>query len=272
MNMLIPWLLKFDGYPPGVVVALLLHGFLMYLFLPDRFDPADMVTIEPASFMVASAVKQSPQQLRRIQQLQNERQNDEAERLRQRQTETERQRQAEAEKQRLADAERQRQADTERQRQAEADRQRQADADRQRQAETERQRQAEAERQQQVAAETQRQADIQAANNLQNQSVENQLVAQYMSTIQNLVSQSWSRPPGSRNGMTTVVQLRLTPTGEIISSTIIQSSSNATFDNSVLQAVGRVGSFPELKDMPSAVFERNFRTFNLVFSPEDLLR
>ena len=272
MNKLLPWLLKFDGYPPGVLLAVLLHGFLMYLFLPDKFEPADMVSIQPASFVVASAVKQSPQQLRQIQQLQRGQQSDEAERQRQRQATAEQQRQAEADRQRQADAEKQRQTDAERQRQTAAEQQRQAETERQRQAETERQRQAEAERQQQAAAESQRQADIQAANNLQNMSVENQLVAQYYAIINDLISRSWTRPPDARNGMTAVVQLRLTPTGEIISREIIQPSTSATFDRSVLQAVDRVGSFPELKDMPTTVFERNFRTFNLVFSPEDLLR
>jgi colicin import membrane protein len=72
--------------------------------------------------------------------------------------------------------------------------------------------------------------------------------------------------------MTAEVQLRLTPTGEVIDRAIVQSSGNAAFDSSVLQAVDRVGAFSELQDMPPAVFERNFRIFNLVFSPEDLLR
>ncbi len=261
MNMM-GWLLKFDGYPPGVAVALLLHGLLLYLLLPSKFEPADMVTLERPSVMIASAIQQNPQRLRRIEQQQTRRQNEEAER--------ERQRQAEAESQRQTEAERQRQADADRQRQADADRQRQADTERQRQADAERQRQADAERQQQVA-EAAAQAAAQASNQ-QVLSVENQLVAQYMAIIQDLVSRSWSRPPGARNDMTTVVQLRLTPTGEVVDRDIIQSSGNEDFDRSVLQAVDRVGSFPELQDMPTAVFERNFRTFNLDFSPEDLLR
>jgi hypothetical protein len=30
--------------------------------------------------------------------------------------------------------------------------------------------------------------------------------------------------------------------------------------------------FPELQDLETGVFERNFRTFSLLFRPEDLLR
>jgi colicin import membrane protein len=281
--MLISWLLKFEGYPPGVVVALLVHGILLYVILPNKFDPADMVTIQPASYAVASTVKQSPQQLRRIQRLTSQRQNEEADRQRQRQAAAERERQASAERERQAEAERQKQAQAQRQREADAERQRvaeenerrEAEQERQRQADAERERQAEAQRQQQVAQQREAEAAAAAAANAaaqQQQSVENQIVGQYMGLIQDLVSRSWTRPPGARNGMTAVVELRLTPTGEVVDRRIIQSSGNAAFDSSVLAAVDRVGTFSELQDMPPSVFERYFRVFNLVFSPEDLLR
>lgn len=277
--MWINWLLKYDGYPPGVVVALLLHGILMWIFLPKEFEPADQIRIEPASYVVASAVNQSPQRLRRIEQLNQQRQQQAAaERQRQQQAAAERQRQqqAEAERQRQqqAEAERQRQAEAQRQQQ-ERERQQQAERERQQQAERERQRQQELERQRQEtaqreAAEAAARAAAEAAQ--QQLSVENQMVAQYIAIIRNLVSGAWSRPPDARNGMIAIVQLRLTPTGEIINSEIVKSSGSATFDRSVLQAIDRVGSFPELRDMPTAIFERNFRSINLEFSPEDLLR
>lgn len=280
--MWINWLLKYDGYPPGVVVALLLHGLLMWIFLPKEFDATNQVRIEPASYVVASAVAQSPQKLRRIEQLNTQRRNEEASRERQRQAEAARQRQAEADRQRQAEVQRQ-QAEAAQQRQAEAERQRVAEENRKREAEQERQRQAEAERQRQAEAERQRQETAQreaadaaaraaAAASAQQMSAENQMVAQYLALIRDLVSGAWSRPPDARNGMVAIVQLRLTPTGEIINSEIVKSSGSPTFDRSVLQAIDRVGSFSELRDMPTAVFERNFRSINLEFSPEDLLR
>lgn len=274
--MWISWLLKYDGYPPGVVVALLLHGLLLYIFLPKDFDPANQVRIEPASYVVASAVTQSPQR-RRTQQLNTQRQNEEAERQRaaerRRQQEAEQQRQAEAQRQRQAEAERQRQAEAQRQRQAEADRQREQEQERQRQAELERQRQAQ-ERERQAAAQREAEAAAasQAAANAAAQSVEDQLISQYVALIRDLISSFWNRSPDTRNGMLAIVKMRLTPTGEIISRDIVQSSGNANFDRSVLQAVDRVGSFPELKDMPTPIFERNFRELTLEFTPEDLLR
>lgn len=274
--MLIPWLLKYDGYPPGVVVALLLHGLLLYIFLPKDFEPVDQVRIEPASFAVASAAQQSPQRLRRLQQ-QTQRQAAEAERERKRQQDDQRKRDeaAAAERQRVAEQQRQREAEQERQRVAEQQRQREAEQEKQRVAEQQRQREAEQERQRQLqeqaAVDAARQAQ-QQANNAQALSVEQQMVAQYVGIIKELVSGAWSRPPSARNGMLAVVQLRLTPTGEIIDRAIVQSSGDGPFDRSVLQAVDRVGSFSELQDVPTPIFERYFRNFNLEFRPEDLLR
>ena len=272
--MWLSWALKYDGYPPGVVVALLLHGLLLYILLPKDLDPANMVRVEPASFVVASAVKQSPQQRRRIEQAQTQQRNAEAERQRQAQ---QRQREADAERQRQADAERQRQAEAERQRVAEQNRQRQQQEEREKQAEAERQRTAEAERQRQLAAQREAEAAAAAAAAARNaanqqQSVEDQMVSQYVGIIRDLISGAWNRPPNARNGMLAVVQIRLTPTGEIVSRDIVQPSGSADFDRSVLQAVDRVGSFPELKGMPTPIFERNFRAINLEFTPEDLLR
>jgi colicin import membrane protein len=274
--MLIPWLLKYDGYPPGVVVALLLHGLLMYIFLPKEFDPADQVRIEPASFAVASATQQSPQRLRRLQQ-QTQRQAAEAEKERQRQRDDQRKRDeaAAAERQRVAEQQRQREAEQEKQRVAEQQRQREADQEKQRQQDQERERQREADRQrqaqEQAAADAARSAAAAAAN-AQAQGVEQQMVAQYAAIIRDLVSQAWSRSPDAKNGMVAIVQIRLTPTGEIVSSQIVQGSGSAAFDRSVQQAVDRVGNISELQDMPTPIFERYFRNFNLEFRPEDLLR
>ncbi len=271
--MLIPWLLKYDGYPPGVVVALLLHGILIYIFMPKQFDPADQVRIEPASIVVASA-QQSPQRMRRLQQ-QTQRQQAEAAREQQRQRDEQRKRDeaAAAERQRVAkenqrrEADRKRAEDQERERQrAETERQRVAQEQQERQREQERQRQL----QEQAAADAARQAAAAAAT--QAQGVEQQMVAQYAAIIRDLVSRAWSRSPDARNGMVAIVQIRLTPTGEILSSTIVQSSGSAAFDRSVQQAVDRVGNISELQGMPTPIFERYFRNFNLEFRPEDLLR
>ena len=111
-----------------------------------------------------------------------------------------------------------------------------------------------------------------AAAQSQALSAENQLIAQYTAIIHDVVSSNWSQPPSTRNGMQVLINIKVVPTGEIVSSVIVKSSGDEIFDRSALQAVDKAGSFPELRDLPIAVFERNFRDFNLLFSPEGLLR
>ena len=97
-----------------------------------------------------------------------------------------------------------------------------------------------------------------------------QMVASYMSVIRDAVVGRWSRPPSARNGMEALLQIQLIPTGEVVSVSILQGSGNSAFDNSAVAAVQKVGSFPELQNLPSREFEQNFRRFRLLFKPEDL--
>jgi colicin import membrane protein len=273
------WLLKFDGYPPGVVFALLLHGLILYILLPSRPDPAAFVKVDRPSVIVASVIKQNPQKLRQIQRLETQRRNDEEAQRRARdqaRAAAERQaRETAAREAQQVEAERQRQADAEKRRQAEAQRvalEQAAEDARRRSAEEavrEQERQRQLAREQAAREAAALQAAQQAAEAL---STEQQLVAQYTAIIIDLISNNWILPPNARNGMVVMIELQLVPTGEIVNSRITQSSGDQTFDRSALQAVARVESFPELRDMPTPIFERNFRNFSLEFRPEDLLR
>jgi colicin import membrane protein len=64
--------------------------------------------------------------------------------------------------------------------------------------------------------------------------------------------------------------IQLVPTGKIVTVNVVKSSGNDAFDRSAEQAVRAVDTIPELKEMEIATFERNFRTINLLFNPEDL--
>ena len=88
--------------------------------------------------------------------------------------------------------------------------------------------------------------------------------------IQRKVITYWSRPPSARNGMECVIAIQLVPTGEVVASSLLKSSGNKAFDLSALNAVKKAGNFPEIKNLSSAEFERNFRRFRLLFRPEDL--
>jgi colicin import membrane protein len=270
-------LLKYEGYPPAVVAALCLHAFLLWIIFEKNFEPSEYVQIEQP-MMAATAVQQNPQKLRRLEELQLQRQR-ELDAQRKREADQQAARQREAEAQRAREAEQKRVAEQqEKQRQQELERQRLAQQEADRQARekaaaeaAERSRLlAEQQRQQQQAAEAAERQRLSEQN--QAQAAEANIVSQYVSIIQNLIRQNWVIPPSARCNMVAVVELRLTPVGDVVSNTIVQSSGDAAFDRSVLQAVDRVGSFPEVRELPNPVFERNFRRFTLTFQPQDLLR
>jgi len=92
----------------------------------------------------------------------------------------------------------------------------------------------------------------------------------YASKFRQRVEQNWSRPPSARTGMRCVLSIQLVPTGRIVNVGVIESSGNSAFDRSAIQAVKKVETFPEVKEMSTEVFERYYRSFKLLFDPQDL--
>ncbi|MCY3822136.1 MAG: cell envelope integrity protein TolA [Gammaproteobacteria bacterium] len=91
----------------------------------------------------------------------------------------------------------------------------------------------------------------------------------YVDGIYRAVVANWSRPPSARNDMETQLRVELIPTGEVVSVTVISSSGNSAFDRSAEAAVRKARRF----DVPGEIrlFERHFRSFVLLFKPQDLL-
>lgn len=280
------WLLKYEGYPSGVVVAVLVHALMIYIVMPKNWDPADMVKIEPPSYVSATMTKDNPQRMRQLQELERQRQQEAARERQNRDAakaaeDQQKREQAKLEADRKLAQQKQEaeaQAQKEREVAAATEREKQAAEDaREKQEQAQRDSERERLAREQAARES---ADREAAANqaaaaaaqAQELSAENQLIAQYTAIIREAVSGNWIQPPNSRNGMQVLINIKLVPTGEIISSVVVQSSGDPVFDRSALQAVDKAGRFPELADLPNAVFERNFRNFTLLFSPEDLLR
>ena len=271
-------LLKFEGYPPAVIASVAMHACLFLFILGKSVDTSDFVTVEDPVIITASAIDLNPQRLRRLERLEQERVADQQRRQQAQRDELARQERERAESaeraERLARQERERQQTLEREQRQQRERQeasRQEEIARQRAAEDDVRRR-EQERLAQQQAE--REAATRAAQEAQANQIasENLIVAEYAGIIKRVISQNWQIPPSARNGMMTEVRLQLVPTGEVVAVNIIQSSGNDVFDRSVLQAVERADRFSELQDLDNAVFERNFRTFTLVFRPEDLLR
>jgi colicin import membrane protein len=285
------WLLKNEGYPASFVTALFLHGILLWIIVDRSNESREFVKIEQPSIS-ATAVNKNPQQVKKQERLQQQRkQQQAATREKERQEKQEQQKvqhdQAKREveeKQKLAEqqkvdvqkkADQQKKTEQEQKQKAQAqETERKKLEEQKRVAQREDARKTELAKAEAAKAQAQREETAKAEAALQSAALseEEQLVSQYVAIIKDLIAQNWQLPPSARNGMSAVVELRLTPTGEIVSSRITQGSGDPLFDRSVLQAVAEAESFPELKELPIAVFERHFRVFSLLFQPEDLLR
>ena len=92
----------------------------------------------------------------------------------------------------------------------------------------------------------------------------------YSALIASRIEQNWSRPPSARKGMRCELEIQMVPTGQVIDVKVTKSSGNLAFDRSAIQAVKKIERFSEVKDIPSRIFERYFRTFKLNFNPQDL--
>jgi len=83
--------------------------------------------------------------------------------------------------------------------------------------------------------------------------------------IRQTVQQNWVRPAGWTSSMECIVRVRLAPTGEVISATIVRSSGNALFDRSVENAVYKSSPLPMPQDKGLIEYVRNLE---LRFRPE----
>ena len=102
------------------------------------------------------------------------------------------------------------------------------------------------------------------------QQAASQEVMGYVDEIYSLLVTNWSRPPSARNGMSATIRVELFPNGELNTVSLVKSSGHDVFDRSALSAVRKARKFPVPND--TSLFERQFRSFTLLFEPEDLLR
>ncbi|MFT6092956.1 MAG: colicin import membrane protein [Pseudohongiellaceae bacterium] len=277
----------YNGYPLSVVVAVGMHITLLVSWLYLQADN----NVETIDFIQPTVIKslfidENPQvinqknierrRLERVEQQRFERQQDDARKEREADAAAQQRRQeqeaakAKADAQELAkqqtalrdreEVERQLAQQQRREREQEQQQLEDAAADRQRQQEAR-------ERSEQQARESERASEA-AANAAR---TEFELIQSAMGFIQQVVQENWSRPPSARNGMRTILQISMLPTGEVIDVTITQSSNDPAFDRAAETAAFRAAPFAELQSLPIRIFNDNFRSFSLTFQPEDLL-
>ena len=277
----------YNGYPLSVAVAVGIHITLLVSLLYLQADN----NVETIDFIQPSVIKslfidENPQvinqknierrRLERVEQQRFERQQDDARKEKKADAAAQQRRQEQEAAKAKADArelakqqsalrdreevERQLAQQQRREREQEQQQLEDAAADRQR-------RQEARERSEQQARESERASEA-AANAAR---TEFELIQSAMGFIQQVVQENWSRPPSARNGMRTILQISMLPTGEVIDVTISQSSNDPAFDRAAETAAFRAAPFAELQSLPIKIFNDNFRSFSLTFQPEDLL-
>ena len=75
----------------------------------------------------------------------------------------------------------------------------------------------------------------------------------------------WNKPFVLNENIQASIKLTLSPSGEILSSSLISSSGNKKFDESALKAVSKVNFLTELSKIKWTDFEKYFREITLVF-------
>ncbi len=75
----------------------------------------------------------------------------------------------------------------------------------------------------------------------------------------------WNKPFVLNENIKASIKLTLSPSGEILSFSLISSSGNKKFDESALKAVSKVNFLTELSKIKRTDFEKYFREITLVF-------
>ena len=83
--------------------------------------------------------------------------------------------------------------------------------------------------------------------------------------IQERISSIWIKPNSLSESLIAKVLINLAPSGEILNFSLIEPSSNPSFNESILTAMNKMTFFEEVLSLERKVFEQNFRNFNLVF-------
>ena len=83
--------------------------------------------------------------------------------------------------------------------------------------------------------------------------------------IQDRISSIWIKPNSLSESLIAKVLINLAPSGEILNFSLIEPSSNTSFNESILTAMNKMTFFEEVLSLERKLFEKNFRNFNLVF-------
>ena len=87
--------------------------------------------------------------------------------------------------------------------------------------------------------------------------------------IQDRINSIWKKPSLGNKNIQSEFVINLAPSGEILSFDLISSSGDKAFDESALAALSSISFITEVIGLDRKYFERNFRSFNLVFKSKN---
>ena len=96
-------------------------------------------------------------------------------------------------------------------------------------------------------------------------SKERESILRVSAIIQERISSIWIKPNSLSESLIAKVLINLAPSGEILNFSLIEPSSNTSFNESILTAMNKMTFFEEVLSLERKLFEKNFRNFNLVF-------
>ena len=89
----------------------------------------------------------------------------------------------------------------------------------------------------------------------------------YSQKIINTIENAWMKPRNIPEGLVANLRLHIQSTGRISKVYLIKSSGNIRFDNSALQAVRRVETLNFCNEIPSSLYNKEFKKIAVSFKP-----
>ena len=120
-----------------------------------------------------------------------------------------------------------------------------------------------------------KQLDFDSRKNLEDQIAETKLLKEKrevqirIALIQERINSIWKKPSLINKNLQAEFVINLAPSGEILSFDLISSSGEKVFDDSALAALTNISFIKEVIGLERKYFERNFRSFNLVFKSKN---
>ena len=96
---------------------------------------------------------------------------------------------------------------------------------------------------------------------------ENQEISMYAQKIITTIENAWMKPRNIPKDLVVNLRLEIRSSGRITGVDLVKSSGNIRFDNSALQAVGRVETFSFFNSIPKNLYESEFQIISISFNP-----